>query len=314
MMWLVVAAAVAVVLGLLGEAKLSRDEKRFNIDLQFRGQRIPKQLKSAFPSAVKRWTSVITKDYATSFCFFRGTSPCGIKFAQTTCVDDLMVFVQVKKIDGLGGVLAQAGPCFWDELGRARLGIMYFDVADATALWRTKRWDSVVLHEMGHVLGLGSLAWDLFDLRTSRDPYLYLGAQGNLGNKAVGGPLPQALLEDVGASSTVGSHWRESVYGDELMTGYVAKPRVKMPLSLLTVKALQDLGYQVDETKADAYRVKPASAKRTRTSPDKLSFGNDLLTFIPNPRLRRRLTEGESMVKPGREQDYADQQSVMKQS
>ncbi|KAH9252247.1 hypothetical protein BASA81_009849 [Batrachochytrium salamandrivorans] len=295
---------------LASAAKLSGNGKRFNIDLQFRGQRIPKQLKSAFPSAAKRWTSVITKDYATSFCFFRGTTSCGVKFTQTMCVDDLLIFIQVKKIDGLGGVLAQAGPCFWDELGKARLGIMYFDVADANSLWKTKRWESVVLHEMGHVLGLGSLAWDLFDLRTSNDPYLYLGAQGNLGNRAVGGPEPQAILEDVGESSTVGSHWKESVYGNELMTGYVAKPRVKMPLSLLTVKALQDLGYEVDETKADPYQVKPVNAKRTKNSHDKLSLGNDMLKFTPNNR-RRLALEGESIIKTGREQDYADQKSFM---
>ena len=58
-------------------------------------------------------------------------------------------------------------------------------------------------------------------------------------------------LEDTGAPGTRDNHWRESVFGAELMTGYLNDG--VNPLSRLSVASLADLGYQVDVTQADAY-------------------------------------------------------------
>ena len=40
------------------------------------------------------------------------------------------------------------------------------------------------------------------------------------------------------------SHWRETVFKNELMSGFIAAPN--NPLSRLTVASLQDVGYVVD--------------------------------------------------------------------
>jgi Leishmanolysin len=52
-------------------------------------------------------------------------------------------------------------------------------------------------------------------------------------------------------SGTACGHWDEECMGNELMTGFLAPS--SSPLSRITVATLQDLGYQVDYSKADAF-------------------------------------------------------------
>ena len=58
-------------------------------------------------------------------------------------------------------------------------------------------------------------------------------------------------VENTGGPGTAGGHWRESVFGNELMTGYL-NPGTN-PLSAMTIAAMIDLGYSVSLTAADAY-------------------------------------------------------------
>ena len=77
----------------------------------------------------------------------------------------------------------------------------------------------------------------------------------------------------------ISSHWKEATYDNELMTGYLEGGGRTMPLSLITARALQDLGYVVDVSKADAYSVPSTSTSgrrlRTRVE-DKIPVGNDI--------------------------------------
>ena len=61
-------------------------------------------------------------------------------------------------IDGAGGILGQAGP---DTLRTGSLlpvhGVMQFDAADLAQLESSGQLVSVITHEMGHVLGIGSI-------------------------------------------------------------------------------------------------------------------------------------------------------------
>jgi hypothetical protein len=112
----------------------------------------------------------------------------------------------------------------------------------------------VIEHEMGHVLGLGTL-W--------RQKGLIAGA-GTTNSRYVG-PLAVAQynaifntsvtsipLETGGGSGTRDSHWSESIFGNEIMTGYVG-PGSNLPISRMTVGALADLGYSVNYAMADVY-------------------------------------------------------------
>jgi hypothetical protein len=56
-----------------------------------------------------------------------------------------------------------------------------------------------------------------------------------------------------GGGGTRDSHWRESVFDNELMTGFLNAGA--NPLSVVTVESFADLGYVVDPTGADAYTL-----------------------------------------------------------
>ena len=68
------------------------------------------------------------------------------------------------------------------------------------------------------------------------------------------GTAPQAVpVENTGGPGTMNSHWRESVFMNELMSGFIAAPG--NPLSRVTVASLQDLGYVVDLSAAEPYAL-----------------------------------------------------------
>jgi len=70
----------------------------------------------------------------------------------------------------------------------------------------------------------------------------------------LGNPVP---VENSGGAGTVDAHWRESVMGKELMTGYVSI--TSNPLSSITVGSLADMGYTVIYSYADPYTVNSAN-------------------------------------------------------
>ncbi len=114
----------------------------------------------------------------------------------------------------------------------------------------------VVLHEIGHVLGIGTL-WQSLGLLVGAGT----SNSGFIGSRAVaeyntltGGHFTSVPVENAGGRGTRDAHWRESVFGSELMTGYVG-PGVNLPLSRLTVASLADLGYQVNLSAADPYQL-----------------------------------------------------------
>jgi hypothetical protein len=58
-------------------------------------------------------------------------------------------------------------------------------------------------------------------------------------------------VENTGGPGTREGHWRETVFRNELMSGFIAQPG--NPLSRLTVASLADLGYQTDLDAAEPY-------------------------------------------------------------
>jgi hypothetical protein len=45
------------------------------------------------------------------------------------------------------------------------------------------------------------------------------------------------------------------MFGNELLTGFAEAAGVAMPLSILTIASLRDIGYSVDYTQAEAYNL-----------------------------------------------------------
>lgn len=235
----------------------------YNPTFQFLTTVSPAQL-AAFDSAARRWSSVIVGDLPDITVNVPSGTFCGSTYpAVDQTIDDLLIFVSIVPIDGVGGVLGSAGPCAYRLSGGSPtklsvVGAMRLDAADLGQMQTNGTLTAVILHEMGHVIGFGSL-WTI-------DPSLLVGGGGpdpyfsggnaqtqfmaSGGGVYAGQPVP---VENLGPVGTRDSHWRESVMGKELMTGYVSL--VANPLSVITVGSMQDMGYAVNYASADPYTV-----------------------------------------------------------
>ena len=202
------------------------------------------------------------------FVSFAGVSPVNPGLPANGCVNGasaldeivpgLVIFAQVTTIDGVGNILGSAGPCVLRNTTLLPIvGVMQFDVADMSSMVANGTLNGVVLHEMMHILGFGTI-WGPGYLGEVASPGgsdpRYLGTNGQAGYAAVGG-LDGATgvpVENMGGSGTRGAHWRESVFHSELMTGWADG---LLSMSRATVGALKDFGYDVDLNRADPFSL-----------------------------------------------------------
>ncbi len=244
-------------------------QSQFDVTLRFLTTTTERQ-RLAFDRAVARWRKVVIGDLP-SVTVNSPPDACGAgEPALDETIDDVLIFVQLGNIDGAGGILGGAGACAYRATGHQTIvGIMQFDVADLEELEITNQLDDVILHEMGHVFGLGSF-WPDFGYiagATTADPH-YTGTFGRSAWTSVGGDLyggQSVPVENVGGTGTRDMHWRNSVLGAELMTGF-AEPGTKLPLSLVTVRAMEDLGYGITLYGDDNYSYSALAALRAAGS------------------------------------------------
>lgn len=217
--------------------------------------------RGVFQTAAARWGTVITADLPNSIAKIPADDCLEDSPALDMTIDDLVILASIEPIDGPGEVLGAAGPCYIRDVSELPvMGVMFFDVADVAQLEANGGLASVILHEMGHVLGIGSM-WDYLGLLRNpsdavvRDTW-YAGTEGLAGFNAIGGATYSGLkvpVENTGGEGTANAHWRESLLGSELMTGYLSAG--SNPMSLLTVRSLTDLGYTVSTAAADNFSV-----------------------------------------------------------
>ena len=135
-------------------------------------------------------------------------------------------------------------------------GTIQFDSADLAQMEANGTLPDVVLHEIGHVLGIGTI-WEARGLLTgagTSNPR-FTGPQATAEYNAISsGNATSVPVENGGGPGTRDAHWRESVFTNELMTGYVGPGR-DLPLSRVTIASLADLGYQVNLGAADPFRL-----------------------------------------------------------
>lgn len=212
--------------------------------------------RQAFDAAEARWERVVVGDLP-DVSVSRPTGTCSSTSPIDETVDDLLIFVTVEPIDGPGGVLGSAGPCLIRSGSNLPLaGNMRFDTADLAGLESRGLLEEVALHEMGHVLGVGSL-WKLFGFLADAsqsgglDPH-FTGSQTIAAFNAMGGSgymSAKVPVEDTGGSGTADMHWREAIFDKEVMTGWIDSGT--NPLSEVTVSSLADHGYTIDPSSAD---------------------------------------------------------------
>lgn len=223
---------------------------------------VSESVQSIFEQAASSWQDVIVESHPSSVTL-TGTL-CGYTFPGPTTVEDIQIFIQIIPIDGVGGILGSAGPCAVDELYMPRFGLIRLDSADVNGMMIQGTLLNVVRHEIGHVLGIGTLWYSGYTYIVQTGGYPYLLPHGNSADLLVG-HQGGAIVEDLGGSGTRGGHWKEEVYDSELMTGYVEQAGISMPLSVLTIGALKDLGYSVNENAAEPYTVSINTRRRLRS-------------------------------------------------
>jgi hypothetical protein len=250
----------------------------YNITVRYLGEYTSDQLR-AFAEAELRWESIITGDLP-DVNQNLSAGQCGENQPATNGpFDDVTIFVTIEPIDGPGDILGQAGPCFIRVTNPSGpvvpgdvsvIGRMQFDEDDVEALLQEGSLPNVILHEMGHVLGFGTLWTGEQTLDLLRDPSEadpeppladthFIGADAIAAFDEVGGADylgNKVPVQNFGGAGTVNSHWRDDVFDPEIMTGFLnAGPN---PLSVVTIASLADLGYTVDVNQADPVTLNPS--------------------------------------------------------
>ncbi len=158
-------------------------------------------------------------------------------------IDDLKITAEMTTIDGVGGILGQAGPTAIRGASSTDpflpgTAMMQFDIADAGRF--ASDFDAIILHEMLHSVGFGSV-WSYFPGLVSGGTFNGLSAVTEYhADSGTTGGIP---VEQDGGPGTAGSHWDEATFMSELMTGYIGPG--DMYVADMTIASLADLGYEL---------------------------------------------------------------------
>lgn len=208
-------------------------------------------------------------------------------------VPGIIIYAQIKPIDGVGKILGSAGPCIIRNTSQLTIiGVMNFDSDDLAKLLENNSLEPVILHEMSHVIGFGTL-W-------TRPAILLLAGEGGP-NPRFTGPKATAQCTLAGGTTlctggvavenctgipncgagTQDSHWREGSgttipgFKTELMTGFISGATFN-PYSNMTIQSFADMGYVVNGLAADPYTV-PSPTLRALLQLDSPSMSVNLL-------------------------------------
>ena len=235
----------------------------YHIDVRFLNPAMSDDQKALFTNAAARIGAIITGHLPDmKLNNLDVSAACGFTGLPTLneTIQDLVIYASVESIDGVGKILAESGPCVTRAAsngGLTSIGVMVFDVADLATMAQRGILQDVITHEMLHIVGIGTLWSDKQLVAAQGTPSVaYYGAQGRQGCTDNGGTAVctnAVPVENNGVPGTADAHWRESTFGNELMTGYVNLNG--MPLSAMTVGSLADLGYVVNPLAADVYKV-----------------------------------------------------------
>jgi len=248
-------------------------QTQYAIEIRFFGHALSASQQALFTNAVARLRAVVVGGVppvdATGAdpanCLVTGAAP----LAET--INGVLIYASIDSIDGPRKILAEAGPCYIRVSNgqsdfRTSIGVMKFDSADIASLAASGNLQEVITHEMLHVLGFGTF-WDSTAknllINAGLPSVSYVGAGGAAGCRSIGGNITCASTVPVegseGGDGTLNGHWRESTFANELMTGFINSGT--NPLSAMTIRSLEDLGYTVDAAAADPYGIPGGSLR-----------------------------------------------------
>jgi hypothetical protein len=212
----------------------------FHIDLTIAGMTAAQQ--TIVQQAAARWEQIIVGDLP------------NVTY-QGRVIDDTWIQISSLPIDGVGSILGQAGPTGIRSGSRLPYaGEIQLDSADVADMQSHGALLGVIEHEMGHILGIGTVWSDLGLLSgAGTSNPIFTGARATAEYNTLFHVSARGVpVENTGGGGTRDAHWRESTFGTELMTGWYDYGQVN-PISRITVASLADIGYQVNMAAADAY-------------------------------------------------------------
>ncbi len=240
---------------------------QYSIDFVLLGSATDTARKAVFETAASNWSKVIVGQLSSEAIDLQANQACGYgEGAIKQTVNGLLIVATIVPIDGIGGILGQAGPRFIrDGSGLPVIGCMQFDEADIANMETNNSFGGVIMHEMGHVIGIGTL-WSDKSLMNDYQPSdacssssasfttkpSFIGTKAIAEYASLGGTGNIPVEDEFGVGTRCG-HWDEATFKTELMTGFVASGQ--MPLSRMTAASLQDMGYGIDISAADSYSL-----------------------------------------------------------
>lgn len=213
---------------------------------------------NAFNIAASRWSRIIVGGLP--------NSSMPINFS-----DGLIIKAFTSHIDGARNILGSTTPININAgLIKINAGLikrnsawMVLDSSDIHRMYIDGILADVVMHEIAHILGFGTLWADLGliqGLGTNNPEFIGTNAMHEYAILRRSNQLVPVPIENQGGPGVRDCHWRESVFGSELMTSYVGDQG--HPISRLTIASLKDIGYQVDLNSADSYNLKQDSENK----------------------------------------------------
>ena len=231
----------------------------FDISLDFSGgTSFSASQKETFRTAEKIWEYLIP-----SYAY---------DVASSGAPSSLIISASSPNIDGVGGTLGSAGPSSLftgtdlsasQSYAYAGTGSMNFDIADIDDIETTGNLLALIMHEMGHVLGFGTI----WDPGTAYQSVYQAGSGEYTGAAAIAAYQSEidsgatfVPVELGGGAGTANGHWNEVDNGsgsdgrnpdgsfsttditNELMTGWLNNNAY---VSTFTVASFQDIGYDV---------------------------------------------------------------------
>jgi hypothetical protein len=170
-------------------------------------------------------------------------------------IDDIIIFFAIEDIRPAAG---RAGSCI-------RRPDSHLPYASRVRIDPTARfWPNLYKHEVGHALGFSDGSWERMGLivdapsESQSPPYPdthYIGPRAIEEFNAAGGERYTGAKVPV-QNDDPGGHWRESVFGCELMSSSPRRCSGDLrPTSRITLAVFEDMGYPVDYSLADPYRL-----------------------------------------------------------
>ena len=229
---------------------------QFDIALVNEGAR---ELRSQVEAQADRWARIVEGSDLEDIEWEPGIVRCGgLEYDfQKDVLDDLLLMVSVEDLDNGPRAGLTLTYCGYRESSKLpMIGALKLDID------RVPQDDvnEMILHGLGHLLGLSVYSWERLDLLRNPSHHSpgadahFVGPRAIAAFVSAGGASYQGAkvpVENDPTYGTVDGHWRESVFGNELMTTNLAAGTDY--LSAITIQSLADIGYTVNLEEADRF-------------------------------------------------------------